>query len=417
MLPARAAALALALSLVPAPALPQEAPAPAPALREEAGPRRRAPPHEREEARPFFEEHLPEPLLRPGPRGLLWWQWLAALALAAVSLAGGALLGLATRRVLGHLARRTATRWDDVLLERLARPLAALWAVGVFTGLHPWLGLGEGASGFAHRVLRVITTLVLFWAGLRSVDVAFSAAAAAPWARASPGLAGLLPLGRKFGKVVLLALGLVAVLNELGFAVASLLAGLGIGGVALALAAQKTLENLFGSVAIGVDQPFRVGDLVRVEDVLGTVEAIGMRSTRIRTLDRTLVSIPNGKLADMRSETFAVRDRIRLLANLGLAYGATAAQVRAVLAGVEAALRAHPRIWPEGVSVRLTELRESALNVEVVAWFRTADWSEFAAIRQELLLEILAIAERAGARFAFPTRTVHLVEEPRRSGA
>jgi MscS family membrane protein len=417
MSPARAAALALALSLLPLPALPQ-APAPAApaqdaAAQEQAAPRRRAAVRaEREEVRPFFEEHLPDALLRRGPRGLLWWQWLAVPLLVAFALAAGAVLGYATRRALGHLAARTATRWDDLFLERVAHPLTAFWAIAAFTVLQPWLALGEGASTVLHHLLRAATYLVLFWAGFRGVDVGFAMASTAPLARASPGLAGFLPFGRKVGKILLLAIGLVAVLNELGFEVASLLAGLGIGGIALALAAQKTVENLFGSVAIGMDQPFRVGDFVRVDDVLGTVEAIGMRSTRIRTLDRTVVTIPNGKLADQRAETFAVRDRIRLLANLGLAYGTTAAQMRAVLAGIEAALRRHPKLWPEGLSIRFTEFKDSTLNVEVMAWFATADWAEFTAIRQELYLEFLAIVERAGTSFAFPTRTVHLVREP-----
>jgi MscS family membrane protein len=235
--------------------------------------------------------------------------------------------------------------------------------------------------------------------------------AEAPWTRTSAGLTGLLPLGRKLSKVILLAIGLVAVLNELGFQVASLLAGLGIGGIAIALAAQKTVEHLFGSVAIGVDQPFRVGDVVKVEDVTGTVESIGMRSTRIRTLDRTIVTYPNGKLADMKSETFAARDRIRLLVNLGLSYDTTAAQLREILGQVEAALLSHPRLAADAPSVRLSALNESTMNVEVIAWFATAEWGQFTAIRQDLLLAFLEIVERAGARLAFPTRTVRVVSE------
>ncbi len=378
-------ALALAPALLPLPALGQAAVA--------------------------FEEHLPEPLRRPGPRGLLWWQWLAIPVLLVLAVALGTALGWATRRVLGHLAARTQTRWDDLLLERVARPLTALWAIAVFAAGHAWLGLGEDESAVVHHLLRAATYLTLFWAGFRVVDVAFAAASTGPWTRASPGVVGILPLGRKVGKIVLLALGLVAVLNELGFQVASLLAGLGIGGIALALAAQKTVENLFGSVAIGVDQPFRVGDFVKVEDVVGTIETIGMRSTRIRTLDRTLVTFPNGKLADMRAETFAVRDRIRLYANLGLAYGTTAEQLRAVLAGLEAALRRQPKLWPESLSIRFTEFRESTLNVEVMAWFATSSWDEFTALRQEAFLDFMAVVERAGTSFAFPTRTVHVVQE------
>jgi MscS family membrane protein len=363
--------------------------------------------------RPFFERYLPAPLLAEGPRGLLWWQWVAFPVFVALALVAGALLGWVTRRALGHVAARTRTSWDDELLRRVGRPLGLLWAIGVFTALEPWLLLDPGTTEVLRHVLRAGTYLAIFWAGFRSLDVAFDAAGAAPWTKVSPGLAGLLPLGRKIAKVALLALGLVAVLNELGFQVASLLAGLGIGGIALALAAQKTVENLFGSVAIGVDQPFRVGDFVRIEDVLGTVETIGMRSTRVRTLDRTLVTFPNGKLADTRAETFAVRDRLRLLANLGLAYATTAEQMRTVLRELEAALRAHPKIWPDAVVVRFNDLKESTLNVEVVAWFQTTDWNEFTAIRQELFLKFMEIVEQAGTTFAFPTRTVHLVPPAR----
>ncbi len=359
-------------------------------------------------AGPLFEKYLPAPLLAEGPRGLLWWQWLAIPALVAVALGLGTALGYATRRILGHLAARTQATWDDELLRRIAPPLNLLWAIAIFTALRPALDLDPEAAQVVSRVLRSATLLVVFWAGFRSVDLGFDVAAAAPWSRVNASLSGLLPLGRKLAKIVLLAIGLVSVLNELGFQVASLLAGLGIGGIALALAAQKTVENLFGSVAIGVDQPFRVGDFVRIDDVTGTVETIGMRSTRVRTLDRTLVTFPNGKLADLKAETFAARDRLRLVVNLGLSYDTSAAQLRTILAGLERALLAHPRIWPGGVSVRFNEFRESSLNVEVMAWLQLTDWDAFTRERQELYLTFMSIIEGAGATLAFPTRTVHL---------
>ena len=141
---------------------------------------------------------------------------------------------------------------------------------------------------------------------------------------------------------------------------------------------------------------------------MGTVETLGLRSTRVRTLDRTLVTIPNGKLADQRIETFAARDRCRLFCTLGLVYDTSAEQLRAVLAGVEQVLRGHPRIWPEGISVRFVALAASSLDVEVAAWFQTADWNEFQGIRQEVLLAFMEVVEQAGTSFAFPTQTVHL---------
>jgi MscS family membrane protein len=361
-----------------------------------------------------LERHLPAPLLAEGPQGLHWWQWLAIPVLAAIALGVGAVLGIASRRVLAHLAARTRASWDDAVVARLGTPLALIWAIAVFTALRPSLDLDPEASAVVSRLLRAATYLVAFWAGFRAVDTGFGVAATAPWTKVNVGLAGILPLGRRITKIALLALGVVSVLTELGFRVESLIAGLGVGGIALALAAQKTVENLFGSLSIGVDQPFRVGDFVSVDGVSGTVEAIGMRSTRIRTLDRTVVTFPNGRLADLKAESFAPRDRFRIVANLGLVRGTTEAQLREVLAGIERAVREHPRAWPEGISVRFTEFRESSLNVEVNAWLKTADWNEFAADRQDLFLRFLGIIERAGTSLAYPTRTV-VVEEARRA--
>jgi MscS family membrane protein len=145
--------------------------------------------------------------------------------------------------------------------------------------------------------------------------------------------------------------------------------------------------------------------------VAGTVEKIGLRSTRIRTLDRTVVTLPNGKVADSKIETFAARDRIRLACTLGLEYGTTVDQMRAVLAGIEQALRAHPKIWPDTVTVAFKAFGESSLDVEVMAWFQTADWNEFVAIRQEMFLAFMRVVQEAGTGFAFPTRTVRVVQE------
>jgi MscS family membrane protein len=366
-----------------------------------------------EAARPFFEPALPEGLRSHGPGGLLWWQWLALPLALALAWGLGSLLGWLTRRLLGHFAARTETQWDDLLLGRLARPLTAMWAIAVAFLLEPWLAFGRAVDDRAEHVLRAAAWFVLFWGLSRAAVVGSSAARAAATARQDAGLAGMLPLGQKIARALLFALGVVALLNELGFQVTSVLAGLGIGGLAFAFGAQKTVEHLFGSIAIGIDQPFRVGDFVSLEGVTGTVESIGGRSTRVRTLDRTLVTFPNGKLAEARCESISARDRIRLWTHLGLSYASTAGQVRRVLAEVEGALRAHPKIWPDTVLVRLADLKDSTLDVEVMAWFQTTDWNEFTAIRQELLLRFLEIVEQAGTTLAFPTQTVHVVGDPR----
>jgi MscS family membrane protein len=353
-------------------------------------------------------EHLPEPLLRPGPLELLRWQWLALPLLLAVAALIGALL---TRLLLAILARavsRTSTRWDDVVADRLHRPAAVAVTIGAAWILLPLLDLYAPAYAGAQRVGRVLLFVVFFWSLWRLVDVVRDVIAGNRWAIASPSSRALLPLAARSTKVILVAVAAVSVLSILGYPVGSLLAGLGIGGLAVALAAQKTVENLFGAFSIGVDQPFREGDFVKVDDFVGTVERIGLRSTRFRTLDRTLVTLPNGKLADMRLESFAARDRLRLAAVIGLVYETTPAQMRDVLAGFERVLREQPKLWPDSLTVRFSELAASSLDVEVMAWFETSDWGEFQLIRQEVLLRFMEIVERAGTSIAFPTRTVHL---------
>jgi MscS family membrane protein len=327
-------------------------------------------------------------------------------------LAVAALIGaLLTRLLLAILARavsRTSTRWDDVVADRLHRPAAVAVTIGAAWILLPLLDLYAPAYAGAQRVGRVLLFVVFFWSLWRLVDVVRDVIAGNRWAIASPSSRALLPLAARSTKVILVAVAAVSVLSILGYPVGSLLAGLGIGGLAVALAAQKTVENLFGAFSIGVDQPFREGDFVKVEDVVGTVERIGLRSTRFRTLDRTLVTLPNGKLADMRLESFAARDRLRLAAVIGLVYETTPAQMRDVLAGFERVLREQPRLWPDSLTVRFRELAASSLDVEVMAWFETSDWGEFQLIRQEVLLRFMEIVERAGTSIAFPTRTVHL---------
>jgi MscS family membrane protein len=365
-----------------------------------------------QEERSLLEEHLPPALLGTGPSGLRWWQWLALPLAALLALALGWLAGLLTRRGLGHVAARTRTTWDDLLITRLATPITLFWALVVASALRPTLALDAAFHDALGRWLKAGFFLAVFWGAFRAIDVAFGALAEAPASRANPGLLGLVPLLRKIAKVTALALGLVAVLTELGFQVTSLLAGLGIGGLAVALAAQKTVENLIGSLAIGVDQPFRVGDYIAVDGTQGTVEAVGMRSTRIRTLDRTVVTLPNGKLADMRVESFAARDRFRLNVVLGLTYSTSAAQLRQVVAGVRQALRAHPALGPEVPVVRFADLADSCLKVEVMAWLQAADFNEFCDLRGELYLRFMEIVEQAGSGFAFPTRTIHVASLP-----
>ena len=251
------------------------------------------------------------------------------------------------------------------------------------------------------RVLHASFFVGMFWFVERSIDVAGARVLTLPTTRGNSAARSLVPLGARALKVALVVVAVVATLSVLGYPVGSLVTGLGIGGVALALAAQKTMENLFGSLSIGVDQPFRVGDYITVDGLSGTVESIGLRSTRVRTLDRTLVTIPNGKLADLRIESFAERDRIKLACVLNLDRASTAAEVRAVVDGARALLKARPKIWKD-VTVSMARIGEASLDVEILVWFETTSWDEFVQLREGTLLGLLEVVEKAGARLATP---------------
>jgi MscS family membrane protein len=356
----------------------------------------------------WFLDHLPPYLLRAGPRNLMIWQWLALPALLLVSWMLGYVLSRPSRKLLSLIVGRTAATWDDKLVVHLGGPLTLFWALSLISVSLRWLGLPAAVEDYGHSLVRGCFLFTFFWVLSRLMEVWGRLLIASDWAKQRAASSSLITLGVRVGKIAVLVIAVITLVSAMGYPAASLLAGLGVGGLAVALAAQKTLEHMFGAFAIGVDQPFREGDFIKFDDITGTVEAIGLRSTRIRTLDRTVISIPNGKLSEMRVESYSARDRLRLWCTIGLVYETQADQMRQVLSGFEHILSNHPRIWPDNIVVRLKEFGISALNIEVMAWFLTTDWNEFQTIRQEVLLSFMDCVQRAGTAFAFPTQTVHL---------
>lgn len=355
-----------------------------------------------------LENWLPAPFFDLAFMEVMLWQWIGlALLLALVWLASSLLARLAVRLVR-PLVRRSETTLDDRLIADGAPPLGFLIALGLFALLLPLLRLAVPAEDFTYDLLQASTVFALVWLTFRLVDIG------SEWARTELEEGGqgsavaLIPLGRRTLKVFLGALGVLAVLQNLGVNVTALLTGLGVGGLAIALAAQKTLENLFGGISVAIDQPVRVGDFCRFGDRVGTVEDIGLRSTRIRTLDRTVVSIPNSDFSTMQLENFAQRDRIRLVFTLGLRYETTADQLRHVLVGLRRLLLSHPRILPDPCRVRFVGFGAYSLDLEIFAYVDTADNNEFLAIREDFFLRVMDVVEESGSDFAFPSQTTYL---------
>lgn len=350
----------------------------------------------------WIREHLPASLLAHGPLSLAYWQWLALPLLGAFCFVVGRVLCFLSRLVGKRiLAGRS---WSERVLRGLDAPVTLGWAIALFALLTPFLALTLRAEDLVDRGLRALGYLTFFWALLRIVSVVGDQLSQAEWARTRPSARSLSSVGVSLGKVIVAALALMVALSELGYPVTSVIAGLGIGGVALALAAQKTVENLFGSISILVDQPFRVGDTIRVDGIEGTVENVGLRSTRVRTADRTLVIFPNGKLADMRIESLGPRDRMRFAIKLQLARTATTTQIRTIGSQLKDRLAKEPRVRKEDILVRLSGIGEASYDLEVSTSVETLDANEYARIREDLLVACVETVERAGAKLAIPIR-------------
>ncbi len=350
----------------------------------------------------WLSEHMPKPLLSMGPYHIRRWQWLALLPLVV----GGWLLGFGATRLV-RLGVRFALKRDAQRLHKLRGPAALGVAVAIWYAGLPSLGLYEQADTQVRRWFSAALLLALFWAVWKTVELSQRSVGASHWAKESLTAHSLLLLGARLAKFAVAAIAFIVVLAELGYHATTIITGLGIGGIALALAAQKTVENLFGAFSLAIDQPFREGDSITVDGINGTVETIGLRSTRIRTADRTIISIPNGKLADMRVETISRQDRLRFYTVVGVAHS-PGNQINYILHGIEGLLRMEPLIDKSSIGVHLIGLTDSAMNIEVGAMFNTMDGNAFADARQALLLGIVSVIEQAGSALAHPTRTLQL---------
>jgi MscS family membrane protein len=218
----------------------------------------------------------------------------------------------------------------------------------------------------------------------------------------------LLRLLRRAVDVLVIFGGLLATLRYFGVDATPALAGLGVGGIAVALAAQKTLENVIAGASLIFDQAVRVGDFLKMGDISGTVDHIGLRSTRIRTLDRTIVSVPNSQIANASIETISARDKFWFHPIVALRYETTPDQLQSVLDGIRRVLREHPSVDTDSVRVRLLRLGALSLDVEVFAYLYARDWSHFLEMQERLLFDVTEIVSRAGTAVALPSQMMYV---------
>ena len=346
-------------------------------------------------------DHLPESLLLTGPGGLLYWQWLALPLLLALSAAFGFVFSIATR-IAGYMLFGQRELFKAVL-ERETGPLRLFGAALALRLLLLALFITATAEQTVRGLCNVVLIIGLMSVIWRAADVLAGRARQSSWLLKRPALLGMAPLLNRLIEVGLWAVAILWSLQELGYSVTAVLASLGLGGLAVALAAKNSLEHLIGGMTLSLDQPMRVGDSVKIGDVQGDVEQIGIRSTRIRTADRSLVSIPNGKLADLNIETLAARDRMRINLSLNINVTLKPSKLRELHEAISACIKEQPHILKDKVSVNYAGLNESAIVLEITCWFESSDSSKYAAARHALLIAVLEVVEFFNA-FAPPKK-------------
>jgi len=361
---------------------------------------------------PQVEKRFPKFLVKTRPLEMPLWQWIAILLFAPIALLLGWLVALLLRwcsqRIRSGLGPGAPSR------EPLRR-----WGPGVVLAavlIHYYFVYLIGASilyrQYYRTLLLILLALALYWAITRVTYWISSRMWNQLTSRGRYAERSLVSLIRRVLDVVIFFLIAFPVFNNvLHWNLTAALAGLGIGGLAIGLGAQKTLENMMGGISILVDRAVLVGDACKIGDQRGIVEDIGLRSTKLRTEERTLVSIPNGTVATAILENFRLRDKILFRQALRLRYDLAPDHVRYVLEQLRQVLRRHGKVEEVSARVRLLKLGENAIEVEIYGYILVREYREFLAVQEELILQAMDVLENSGATVALPTQTTMVTRD------
>lgn len=342
--------------------------------------------------------------------GIPLWQYLASFIFIFLAFYVAKFLDYATGIWLKRWADRTSTKADDMLLELAHGPVKVVaFVILLHIGLSVFLW-PPAVERWISNALKIVVALSITYAALKLVDLVVGA-----WRQR--GVTDkdrsfdqqLAPILRKALKALVMTVATLVTLDNVGVNITGLIASLSIGGLALGLAAQDTVANLFGAVAVLVDKPFQVGDRVQFESVDGTVETIGLRSTRIRNLDGHLITVPNKTMGNATITNITLRQTIRTVMNLGLTYDTSPEGILRATNLVREVCLAHP--GTKEVSVAFNKFADSALNVQVVHVWKNSDYAAYLAGLQEINLEIKRRFDAEKLSFAFPTQTLYLRRE------
>jgi len=359
----------------------------------------------------WIERSLPQPMLAYQFLGLSLAHWTVLIGLLATSFAALVLLGFAinfaARRLIGDGRRLLA--WDT-WYAATRWPLIAILTILVQVLVIPSLGFPLTFRVYYAHVGLIVLVVLLTWLLRRSLKLAFSHARNLVYGRDRASTQSLMMLTERMLQALFIIFAIVTLLILFGVESKTALAALGVLGVALALGAQKTVENLLGGIFLLSDRALAVGDYCTIGNQSGTVEDVTLRSVRIRTLQQTLVSLPAGSLAQAGIENFSTRRKMMILTTLRLRYGTSVEQLRTILAGIQRQLLHNPKVEQHTTYVRLTNFGLEAIELELFAYVLTTEPEEFRAVREDLLLEVATLIENAGSALT-PTRFIQLRQE------
>lgn len=316
-------------------------------------------------------------------------------------------------RLVRKVTRHSRTEIDDLFVDAVERPAGlGIVLVGVYLAADSFQPTPQ-VDVLLQKALLLCVSALLTWLMLRIVDVLTTVLR--NWAQKTDSALDdqLVPLVSKASKVAVGILAALLVLQNMGYSVSGLIAGLGVGGLAVALAAQKTLADLFGSIMLLVDRPFTVGDWVKSPDgaVEGVVEEVGFRSTRIRTFEKTLVHVPNSRLAEFIIDNMDRRPARRVWITVGLTYRSTSEQMSAAVSAIRGILERHEGVDQAFYLVRFTDFGQSSLDIMVYYFSKSTVWDIYLSVREDVNLKIMDALEQLNLEIAFPTRTVHLAQD------
>lgn len=354
---------------------------------------------------PGIEKNLPQYLVAHRFLAVPLWQWLAILLFIPVSLLIARLLTILLEYAVRTLRKvRHKPSLPSEPITQLG-PLTYVFALLIHYALVGYIGTSLLYRIYYRRVIWICFTMAFYWLLTRVTRAVSSRIGTSLSSRGMYAERSIVSLVRRFVEVSIFILVSLVVLHSLGFDVSTALAGVGIGTLALGLGAQKTFENMFGGVSILFDKVIQVGDPCKVNNQAGVVEDIGLRSTRLRTYERTLLSIPNGIMASAVVENLRFRDKFLCQQVIRLRYDLSPDHVRFVLEEIRKLLKENPKVEDSSARARFLRFADYALDVEIYCYILESEYASFLAAQEGLLLSIMEVLEGAGVVVALPTQT------------